>query len=41
MRWKGLVGLTACVLAALAVLVALGVWQLERLKWKEGLIAQI
>jgi surfeit locus 1 family protein len=41
MRWKGLVGLTACVLAALAVLVALGVWQLERLKWKERLIAQI
>jgi surfeit locus 1 family protein len=41
MRGKGLVGLTACVLAALAVLIALGVWQLERLKWKEGLIAQI
>ncbi|MET0688108.1 MAG: SURF1 family protein [Methyloceanibacter sp.] len=41
MRGKGLVGLTACVVAALAVLIALGVWQLERLKWKEGLIAQI
>jgi surfeit locus 1 family protein len=41
MRAKGLIGLTACVLAALAVLIALGVWQLERLKWKEGLIAQI
>ena len=41
MRGKGLVGLTACVLAALASLIALGVWQLERLRWKEGLIAQI
>jgi surfeit locus 1 family protein len=41
MRGKGLVGLTLCVLAALAVLIALGVWQLERLKWKEGMIAQI
>jgi surfeit locus 1 family protein len=41
MRAKGLVGLTACVLAALALLITLGVWQLERLKWKEGLIAQI
>ena len=26
---------------ALAVLVALGVWQLKRLAWKEGLLAQI
>jgi surfeit locus 1 family protein len=28
-------------LAGLAVLVGLGVWQLKRLQWKEGLIAQI
>src|SRR5918997_5294172 len=28
-------------LIALAVLLALGVWQLERKAWKEGLIAQI
>ncbi len=41
MRGKGLVGLTVCVLAALALLIGLGVWQLDRLKWKEGLIAQI
>lgn len=41
MRGKGLVGLTIAALAALAVLIGLGVWQLDRLKWKEGLIAQI
>jgi surfeit locus 1 family protein len=29
------------VLAALGVLVALGTWQLERLSWKEGLIAEL
>ncbi|MCR4282012.1 MAG: SURF1 family protein [Bauldia sp.] len=28
-------------LAALAVLLSLGVWQLQRLAWKEGLIAQV
>ena len=27
--------------AALAVLIGLGLWQLQRLQWKEGLIAQI
>lgn len=37
----GLLGLTAFMLAALAVLIGLGVWQLKRLDWKEGLIAQI
>ena len=41
MRGKGLVGLSAFVLAALAVLIGLGLWQIDRLKWKEGLIAQI
>jgi surfeit locus 1 family protein len=41
MRTKGLVGFTALALAALAVLIGLGVWQLKRLQWKEGLIAQI
>lgn len=41
MRTKGLVALTAFALAGLAVLIGLGLWQLERLKWKEGLIAQI
>ena len=33
--------LTVFVAAAFAVLVSLGVWQLERLAWKEGLIAKI
>lgn len=31
-------GLTVVVAAALAVLIALGVWQVRRLAWKEGLI---
>ena len=34
MRTKGLFGFTALALAALAVLIGLGVWQLERLHWK-------
>jgi surfeit locus 1 family protein len=38
---KGLLPLTAFALAALAVLVGLGVWQLQRLEWKEKLIARI
>ena len=29
------------VLAALAILISLGTWQLERLHWKQGLLAQI
>ena len=41
MQQKGLVWLTALMLAALAVLLGLGFWQLKRLEWKEGLIAQI
>ena len=41
MREKGLLGLTALMLAALAVLLSLGFWQLSRLHWKQGLIAQI
>jgi surfeit locus 1 family protein len=41
MQRRGLVQLTALMLAALAVLLGLGVWQLQRLQWKEGLIAQI
>ena len=41
MQTKSLVGLTALMLAALAVLIGLGVWQLKRLEWKQGLIAQI
>jgi surfeit locus 1 family protein len=41
MQAKGLLGLTAATLAGLAILIGLGVWQLQRLEWKEGLIAQI
>lgn len=41
MRNKGLLGLTAFTLAGLAVLIGLGFWQLNRLEWKERLIAQI
>jgi surfeit locus 1 family protein len=41
MEHKGLLGLTALMLAGLAVLIGLGVWQLQRLQWKEGLIARI
>jgi surfeit locus 1 family protein len=41
MRSKGLIGFTALALAMLAVLIGLGVWQVKRLHWKEGLIAGI
>lgn len=41
MQSKGLVGLTAAMLAVLAVLIGLGLWQIQRLHWKEGLIAEI
>jgi surfeit locus 1 family protein len=35
------VGQTIAVAIALAILIGLGVWQLQRLKWKEGLLAHI
>jgi surfeit locus 1 family protein len=35
------VGLTLATAIALAILIGLGVWQLQRLKWKEGLLAHI
>jgi len=41
MQTKSLVGLTAATLAAFALLIGLGVWQLQRLAWKESLIAEI
>jgi len=41
MRAKGLVGMTVLTACVLALLVGLGVWQLKRLAWKEGLIAHI
>jgi len=36
-RARGLFGPSALALAAIAVLIGLGVWQLERKAWKEGL----
>lgn len=41
MQPKGLIGLTAFTLAALAMLLGLGFWQLSRMQWKQDLIAQI
>jgi surfeit locus 1 family protein len=41
MATRGLLLFTAFSAAALAFLIGLGVWQLQRLEWKEGLIAQI
>jgi surfeit locus 1 family protein len=41
MTTKSLAGFTALMLAAFAVLIGLGVWQLQRLHWKQGLIAEI
>src|SRR5512144_1126678 len=41
MTRKGLAWFTLFTLAAVALLIGLGVWQLKRLAWKEGLIAEI
>ena len=41
MTRRGLVPLTAFTLLAVALLAGLGFWQLNRLEWKEGLIARI
>jgi len=35
------IGMTLATLVALAILIGLGSWQLQRLKWKEGLLAHI
>jgi surfeit locus 1 family protein len=35
------VGLTVATAIAMAILIGLGVWQLQRLKWKEGLLAHV
>src|SRR4029077_16268794 len=40
-RRRGLFIPVIFVLAALAVLIALGTWQLERKEWKEALIAEL
>jgi len=39
--WRSLLAPAVATLVALAILIGLGVWQLERKAWKEGLIAQI
>ena len=41
MRSRGLLLFSAFSAASLALLIGLGVWQLQRLEWKQGLIAQI
>jgi surfeit locus 1 family protein len=38
---RGLLGFTALMIVAFAVVAGLGFWQLQRLQWKEGLIAKI
>jgi surfeit locus 1 family protein len=35
------VGLTLTTIIAFAILIGLGVWQLQRLKWKEGILAHV
>jgi surfeit locus 1 family protein len=41
MQTSGLLKLTFVTLIGLGVLIGLGLWQLQRLEWKEGLIARI
>ena len=41
MPTSGLLKLTFATLIGLGVLIGLGLWQLDRLEWKEGLIARI
>lgn len=40
-RQKFPVGLTIATAIAFVILIALGVWQLQRLKWKEGILAHV
>lgn len=41
MRSRALLLFTAFIAASLALLIGLGMWQLHRLEWKQGLIAKI
>ncbi|NWG45109.1 MAG: SURF1 family protein [Alphaproteobacteria bacterium] len=41
LRFRPLPGLTLAFLAALGILVSLGTWQLQRLSWKETLLARV
>lgn len=40
-RWRALIMAGVATVVSLAILVGLGTWQLQRLAWKEGVIAQI
>lgn len=40
-RWRALIMAGVATALSLAILIGLGTWQLQRLAWKEGLIAQI
>lgn len=40
-RFRALIVPGLCAIAVLAVLISLGVWQLQRLAWKEALIARV
>lgn len=40
-RWRTLIMAGVATAVSLAILIGLGTWQLDRLAWKEGLIAQI
>ncbi len=40
-RRKNIAGAALATSVALAMLISLGVWQLQRLRWKQGIIAQI
>jgi surfeit locus 1 family protein len=41
LRFKPYLGLTITVIIMVAILIALGVWQMQRLTWKENLIATV
>ena len=40
-RFRALIAPGLCTLVALGILCGLGVWQLQRLTWKEALIARV
>jgi surfeit locus 1 family protein len=40
-RFRPMLGLTLATIPAVALLIGLGVWQLQRMQWKEALLARI